>query len=111
MKTGSTGTDCWMIGYNPDVLMLVWNGYDDNRELNGTNSNISKNIWVETVEEYLKNKESTWYEKPDNVVGIPRDAVTGKDVTDINKSFIYYYVKGSDIVVSNDSSEEKQKLE
>ncbi len=111
MKTGSTGTDCWMIGYNPDVLMLVWNGYDDNRELNGTNSNISKNIWVETVEEYLKNKESTWYEKPDNVVGIPRDAVTGKDVTDINKSFVYYYVKGSDIVVSNDSSDEKQRLE
>lgn len=105
MKTGSTGTDCWMIGYNPDILMMVWNGYDDNKELNGTHSKINKNIWVETVEEYVKDKEAHWYEKPENVVGIPRDAVTGGEVTDINKSFVYYYVKGSEIVVSNESKE------
>lgn len=111
MKTGTTNTDCWMIGYNPDVLMLVWNGYDDNRELKVSNSIISKNIWVETIEDYLKDKEDSWYEKPDNVVGIPRDAVTGKDVTDVNKSFVYYYVKGSEIVVSNDVSDSKEKLE
>ena len=105
MKTGSTGTDCWMIGYNPDILMMVWNGYDDNKELSGTHSKINKNIWVETVEEYVKDKEAHWYEKPENVVGIPRDAVTGGEVTDINKSFVYYYVKGSEIVVSNESKE------
>ena len=75
------------------------------------NSIISKNIWVDTVEDYLKDKENNWYEKPDNVVGIPRDAVTGKDVTDVNKSFVYYYVKGSEIVVSNETGENKEKLE
>ena len=57
MKTGSSGTDCYMIGYNPDILMLVWNGYDDNRQMNPVDGNISKNIWVNTVEEYLKDKE------------------------------------------------------
>ena len=111
MKTGTTNTDCWMIGYNPDVLMLVWNGYDDNRELKVSNSIIGKNIWVDTVEDYLKDKKDSWYEKPDNVVGIPRDAVTGKDVTDVNKSFVYYYVKGSEIVVSNETGDSKEKLE
>ena len=111
MKTGTTNTDCWMIGYNPDVLMLVWNGYDDNRDMKVANSIISKNIWVDTVEDFLKDKENNWYEKPDNVVGIPRDAVTGKDVTDVNKSFVYYYVKGSEIVVSNETGENKEKLE
>ena len=44
-------------------------------------------------------------------MGIPRDAVTGKDVTDINKSFIYYYVKGSEIVVSNEADDSKETLE
>ena len=33
IKTGSSGTDCWMVGYNPNMLMMVWNGYDDNSEM------------------------------------------------------------------------------
>ena len=32
--------------------------------------NISKNIWVDTIEEYFKDKEAVWYEMPDNVVGV-----------------------------------------
>lgn len=98
MKTGSTGTDCWMIGYNPDALMLVWNGYDDNQEMQVADGNISKNIWVNTMEEYLKDKEPSWYELPSNVIGIPLDAVTGLDPTDENNVFVYYFINGSQYV-------------
>lgn len=98
MKTGSTGTDCWMIGYNPDALMLVWNGYDDNQEMEVADGNISKNIWVNTMEEYLKDKEPSWYELPSNVIGIPLDAVTGLDPTDENNVFVYYFINGSQYV-------------
>ena len=98
MKTGSTGTDCWMIGYNPDALMLVWNGYDDNQEMEVADGNISKNIWVNTMEEYLKDKEPSWYELPSNVIGIPLDAVTGLEATDENNVFVYYFINGSQYV-------------
>ena len=98
MKTGSTGTDCWMIGYNPDALMLVWNGYDDNQEMEVADGNISKNIWVNTMEEYLKDKEPSWYELPSNVIGIPLDAVTGLEPTDENNVFVYYFINGSQYV-------------
>lgn len=98
MKTGSTGTDCWMIGYNPDALMLVWNGYDDNQEMEVADGNISKNIWVNTMEEYLKDKEPSWYELPSNVIGIPLDAVTGLDPTNENNVFVYYFINGSQYV-------------
>lgn len=98
MKTGSSGTDCWMVGYNPDALMMVWNGYDDNREMTVKDGNISKNIWVETMEDYFKDKEPTWYEIPDNVVGVPLDAVTGDTATNEKKMYVYYYVKGSEYV-------------
>lgn len=98
MKTGSTGTDCWMIGYNPDALMLVWNGYDDNQEMEVADGNISKNIWVNTMEEYLKDKEPSWYELPNNVIGIPLDAVTGLEPTDENNVFVYYFINGSQYV-------------
>ena len=96
MKTGSSGTDYWMIGYNPDALMLVWNGYDDNKEVEVKDNTISKNIWVDTIEKYLSDKESNWYETPSNVVAVPLDAITGQEAKDQNHMFIYYFVKGSE---------------
>ena len=96
MKTGSTGSDYWMIGYNPDALMMVWNGYDDNKELEIKDNTLSKNIWVNTMENYLKNKDDNWYEQPSNVIAVPLDAITGKEANDQNHVFIYYFVKGSE---------------
>lgn len=94
IKTGSSGTDSWMVGYNKNVLMLVWNGYDDNRELEVRDGSISKNIWVDTVENL--NIEKEWYEMPDNVVGIPLNAITGKEENDSKKINVFYYVNGSE---------------
>ncbi len=94
MKTGSTGTDCWMVGYDSNVLMLTWNGYDDNTELEVKDGNISKNIWVDTVENLSIEKK--WYDMPSNVVGMPLDAITGKETTDSKKTAIFYYVNGSE---------------
>ena len=94
IKTGSSGTDSWMVGYNKNVLMLVWNGYDDNRELEVRDGSISKNIWVDTVENLSIEKE--WYEMPENVVGIPLNAITGKEENDTSKINVFYYVNGSE---------------
>ncbi len=100
MKTGSTQSDCWMVGYNPNILMMVWNGYDDNREVKASDGNIAKNIWVNTVESYdIDNKE--WYEKPDNVVGLVLDAVSGEEVVDKNKAYVFYFIKGSEDIINN----------
>lgn len=94
IKTGSSGTDCWMVGYNSNILMLVWNGYDDNSELEVKDGAISKNIWVDTVESL--NIEKEWYTTPDNVAGIPLDAVTGEITDKAEKTTIFYYVNGSE---------------
>ena len=94
MKTGSTGTDCWMVGYDSNVLMLTWNGYDDNREMIVKDGNISKNIWIDTVENL--NIEKKWYDMPNNVVGKPLNAITGEITDDVKKTTIFYYVNGSE---------------
>ena len=49
IKTGSSGTDCWMVGYDSNILMMVWNGYDNNQELEVKDGAISKNIWADTI--------------------------------------------------------------
>ena len=94
IKTGSSGTDCWMVGYNSNVLMMVWNGYDDNSELEVKDGTISKNIWVDTVEGLNIDKE--WYKMPNNVVGVPLNAITGEVTNDQEKTTIFYYVNGSE---------------
>ncbi len=94
IKTGSSGTDCWMVGYNSNILMMVWNGYDDNSELEVKDGTISKNIWVDTVEGLNIDKE--WYEMPNNVVGVPLNAITGEVTDEQEKTTIFYYVNGSE---------------
>ena len=95
LKTGTTKTDYWTVGYNPDGLLMIWLGYDDAREIGNETSRWAKNIWVETMEEYLKNTEAHWYDTPENIVGILQDPVTGEPVKDGNAA-VFYYVKGSE---------------
>ncbi|MBR1413680.1 MAG: penicillin-binding protein [Bacilli bacterium] len=95
IKTGSTNTDFWSIGYNKDLLMLVWVGYDDNRSVNVNQSYISKNIWADTMEDVLKDKEDNWYEKPSNVEGAVLNAITGEPTNDNKNATLFYFVRGS----------------
>lgn len=97
VKSGTTDYDLWTIGYNPDIVVGVWTGYDDNRKLSSTEYKYAKNIWADAIENYLREKEQSWYEKPDNVIGVLTDAETGKIATNESKlKKILYYVKGTE---------------
>lgn len=94
MKSGSTNSDYWMIGYNKDALMLVWTGNDDSSDLKVKDSKISKLIWLDTIESYFKNKDTSWYETPKHVVAKIQNGITG-EVNNKNK-FLFYYLKGTE---------------
>lgn len=101
IKTGTTNTDSWIVGYNSEVILGIWNGYDNNKNITNDISKISKNIWVNSIEKYLREKESSWYEMPNNVIGIIVDPFTGKISTNSNKKKILYYIKGTEPVEIN----------
>lgn len=96
IKTGTTATDYWTVGYNQDDLMLVWLGYDDNREFTKNYSYMAKNIWADTMEEIQTGLNDNWYKTPENVVGIVLDAVTGNVTNNSDNAIVYYYLKGSE---------------
>lgn len=96
IKTGTTNTDHLIFGYNKDALLGIWMGFDDNRESEVATGNVMKNIWVDTMEEYLSDKEDHWYKTPDNVVGVLTDPISGKVATNSSKAKIFYYKKGSE---------------
>ena len=97
LKSGSTNTDHWSIGYNKDVTCAVWIGYDDNSNLTAKDYSYSRDIWADAVEGYLKDKEDNWYKQPKNVVGVLVNPLTGKPATNDDKvKRIMYYVKGTE---------------
>lgn len=97
LKSGTTDTDHWSIGYNGELVTAVWVGYDDNTPLSLNDYKYSRNIWVDAMENYLDGHEDSWYKQPSNVVGVLVNPITGKPATesDSNKR-IMYYVRGTE---------------
>ncbi len=95
VKTGTTDTDILIFGYNPDLLIGIWSGYDDNSTVSSAESTGVKNMWVDTMEDYLINKEAHWYEIPDNIVGVLVNPISG-EITNENKKTLLYYLKGTE---------------
>lgn len=100
IKTGSSSKDYLIAGYNPDILMVTWVGYDDSKDTERADSYRSRYIWADTIEELQKGKEAHWYETPENVVGVVLDAVSGKPTNNTDKANLFYYVKGSENDIS-----------
>ncbi len=50
-KTGTTdnGRDAWFVGYTPDLLALVWVGFDNGTPLGLTGSSAALPIWIDTM--------------------------------------------------------------
>lgn len=96
IKTGTTDTDMWIVGYNKNAVLSIWNGYDDNRKIEKS-SGYHKDIWIDTMEEYLANKDNSWYDIPDNVVGTMVNPITGElaQEGDTNTK-IFYFLKGTE---------------
>ena len=79
-KSGSTDTDNWMIGYNPDIVVGVWTGYDNNTLIETTDeARYGKYIWADIINSYYKTtkKDPSWYSIPDDVIGIELNPNTG----------------------------------
>ncbi|MBO4245663.1 MAG: transglycosylase domain-containing protein [Bacilli bacterium] len=95
IKTGTTDTDFWLVGYNKNALMMVWNGYDNNKYIDVGDYQISRNIWLDTIESYEEKTTDNWYSKPDNVVAVPKNAITGSDEFNKDNYYNFYYVNGT----------------
>lgn len=92
VKSGSTATDYWTVGYNKDVLILVWAGNDDNSKVKSSESRITKYIWANTITNLDINKKE-WYDIPKGVTSSVIDPISG-DVS--AKGFVCYYEKGTE---------------
>ncbi|HUK32674.1 MAG TPA: penicillin-binding transpeptidase domain-containing protein, partial [Vicinamibacterales bacterium] len=101
-KTGTVddNTDAWFIGFDPDITVGVWIGYDDKRKSLGTaeqGSLAALPMWMEFMQGYIDGREDKDdppdFQAPGNIVFLPIDPKTGTVVAPatpgaINEAFV-----------------------
>mgnify|MGYP003305745568 FL=1 len=97
IKSGTTDTDLWIMGYNKNAVLGVWQGFDDNTTISSTDTSSHKDIWIDTMELYFKNHNADWYDVPEDVVGVLVNPITGVPVDkDTDKKEMFFYLKGTE---------------
>lgn len=106
IKSGTTDTDLLIIGYNKNAVLGIWTGYDDNKKIDSSKYSYHKNIWIDTMEAYFKNHKASWYDIPDNVVGVLVNPITGTLVEDnAEKKEMFFYLKGTEPTNENNTKD------
>jgi penicillin-binding protein 1B len=79
-KTGTTNDlrDAWFAGFTPDLLCIVWVGYDDNVPTGLSGARAALPIWVEFMKGALQGVETRPFDVPaEGIVFIDVDKETG----------------------------------
>lgn len=83
-KTGTTDDfrDAWFIGFTPNLMTLVWVGYDDNTSVQMNGAQAALPIWVDFMKKAEANAPAKDFEKPNGIVTKLIDPTTGKLATE-----------------------------
>jgi penicillin-binding protein 1A len=97
-KTGTTDdySDAWFIGFDPDITLGVWVGYDQKKPLGSgmTGAEAALPIWLEIFKTWIGDrKDPPKFEAPGNIVFVAIDKASGNaanpgDPGAINEAFI-----------------------
>lgn len=86
-KTGTVNdyTDAWFVGFDPEVTVGVWLGYDEKKPIgNGeTGTTAALPIWIDIMRAYLDGRDRSAppdFDAPGNIVFVPVDRATGLPV-------------------------------
>jgi penicillin-binding protein 1A len=87
-KTGTMDeyTDAWFIGFDPDITIGVWIGYDEKKSLGPgeTGASAALPIWIDVMKSYLAERgrdNPPAFQAPSNIVFISVDKATGQPST------------------------------
>ncbi len=99
-KTGTTNDmrDAWFAGYTPDLLCVVWVGFDDNSPLNLSGARAALPVWVEFMKGALAGtKPAAFPVPPDAVIFLDIDPETGRLATaSCPKTFSEAFIAGTE---------------
>jgi penicillin-binding protein 1B len=79
-KSGTTNDlrDAWFVGFTPELLAVVWVGFDDNTPLGLSGTQAALPIWTEFMKRALTGTENVSFEPPPGVSFVEIDRDTGR---------------------------------
>jgi len=79
-KTGTTNDlrDAWFAGFTPELLTVVWVGFDDNQPVGLSGARAALPIWTQFMKNALAGRASVPFDVPNGIVFVDIDAETGK---------------------------------
>ncbi len=82
-KTGTTNDygDAWFVGYTPDLVTVVWVGFDQRQSLGLSGSQAALPIWTSFMKRATAGQPETEFVPPPGVVVVPIDPHTGMRAT------------------------------
>jgi penicillin-binding protein 1B len=98
-KTGTTNDlrDAWFVGFTPELLTVVWVGFDDNQPVGLSGSQAALPIWTQFMKAALAGRASVPFDVPDGVTFAAVDPLDGKLATPAcPKTFTEAFLAGTE---------------
>jgi penicillin-binding protein 1B len=82
-KSGTTNDlrDAWFVGFTPELLTVVWVGFDDNRPIGLSGSQAALPIWTSFMKRALAGHKNEAFDVPDGITFVDIDRDTGQLAT------------------------------
>jgi penicillin-binding protein 1B len=79
-KSGTTNDlrDAWFVGFTPEVLAVVWVGFDDNAPLGLSGTQAALPIWTDFMKRALAGHDNVSFEPPEGISFVEIDRDTGR---------------------------------
>ena len=82
-KTGTTNDlrDAWFVGFTPELLTVVWVGFDDNQPVGLSGAQAALPIWTDFMKRALAGRGSVSFKVPEGMAFADIDYATGQLAT------------------------------
>ncbi len=105
-KTGTTNDqiDTWFAGYQKDLVVTTWVGFDNPKSLHEYAARLALPMWVDFMRIALKNKPEETVPVPENIIALHINPKTGVLAPESQANSVVEYFREEDVPVSDDSS-------
>ena len=105
-KTGTTNEqkDAWFVGYNQDIVLTTWVGFDTPTPLHEYAAQLALPLWIDIMKTALKGMPEKAMQQPDNVVAVRIDPTTGLLITSDRPGAIIEYFRKEEVPQAEDTA-------
>lgn len=105
-KTGTTNdqVDAWFAGFNSDLVVTTWIGYDNPQSLHEYAANLALPMWIDFMKVALVGMPEKELHQPENVVAVRIDPTTGLLAKNNQANAITEYFREQDVPGTEEST-------